>query len=336
MYELKEVVIEITQKCNLGCLHCGSACGYRAAGDELSIEEWKDVLKQLAEMEVKKIVFSGGEPTLKKGFEELLSCAKRFGIKVGFISNGLVLFSESLQKVMRESKPFAVGLSIDGLKETHNKIRGNKESWRGLMQNISLLQELEIQICAVTTLNKLNYREMPKLAGLLDLIEIDSWQLQLAMPSGRMHGQAGLLLSEDEFRAICLSVLSLRKQYSRLNIQAADCFGIAPEDSIRSFFWGGCSAGINSIGIDAVGNVMPCLSLQEGARCENVREKPLAEIWANSPGFDFNRKFEIDKVKGRCKDCNLLSRCRGGCNSQSFSYYGHFHSSPFCFTRSFQ
>ncbi|MDP3043301.1 MAG: radical SAM protein [bacterium] len=335
MHRLREVVIETTKQCNLNCIHCGSDCGHKTTEDELSVEEWRDVLLQLSEMKVGKVVFSGGEPTLKDGFETLLAFASVLGLKVGFISNGLFAFSESLQEVISRCNPFAVGLSIDGLKQAHNKIRKNQNSWQGLMQNISILQNLGVQICVVTTLHKLNYHELPRLASFLDLVDVDSWQLQLAMPSGRMKNQVNLLINEDDFKKICREVLVLRKFYPNINIQSADCFGLAPENSIRSDYWAGCPAGISAMAIDACGNIMPCLSLQDSQRCENIKNKPIVEIWEKSSGFDFNRKFTNKNVKGRCENCKLLSECRGGCNSQSFSYYGYFHSSPFCFTRSF-
>jgi MoaA/NifB/PqqE/SkfB family radical SAM enzyme len=317
-------------------MHCGSDCRALVEKLELTICQWQEVLTQLADMKVEKVVFSGGEPTLKKGFESLLLTAAGLGLKVGFISNGLQPFSDLLQEAITQSQPFAVGLSIDGLKNVHNKIRRNENSWQGLMKNIFVLQRLAVPICAVTTLHKLNYQELTRLGAFFDLAEVDSWQIQLAMPFGRMKTRRELLLGEQEFREVCRQVAVLRKQFSQISIQAADCFGAASPDIIRSGCWNGCSAGISSLGIDASGNVMPCLSLQGGIRGENVQSKPLSEIWKSSSIFDFNRQFDPGSVKGNCAGCNYLNQCRGGCNSQSFAYYGYLHSSPFCFVRSFQ
>ncbi|MFC1609009.1 radical SAM protein [Patescibacteria group bacterium] len=335
MYNLKEVVVEVTKRCNLSCIHCGSDCNDQMLKNELQLEEWKSVILQFFEMGVEKIVFSGGEPTLKVDFEKILLFASELGIKVGFISNGLFSFSESLKNAIVKADPFAVGLSIDGVKNTHNKIRRNKNSWSGLMRNISTLQEMNVQICAVTTLNKLNYRELPQLAEFLSLAGVDSWQIQLAMPSGRMKRHFDLLISEENFKDVCNQILSLRHRFLGLNIQSADCFGLAPENSIRSHCWSGCSAGISSMGMDSCGRIMPCLSIQEGGKYESIRERSVAEIWEDSEAFNLNRRFSKSDVKGECKSCDFLGECRGGCASQSFSYYGYFHSSPFCFFRSF-
>jgi len=153
------------------------------------------------------------------------------------------------------------------------------------------------------------------------------------MSSGRMKERAEWLIDENDFIEICELIICLRQEYPKLNIQAADCFGLAPSNSIRSASWSGCQAGLSMLAIDALGNVMPCLSLQ-GLKFENVKDKPIAEIWRDSECFDLNRRFEATNVKGKCQDCKYLKECRGGCNSQSLSYYGYFHSSPFCFYRS--
>ncbi len=333
-YQLREVVVELTKQCNLNCLHCGSACPSSKPSGELAIFEWKDLILQLKKLGTSKIVFSGGEPTLKDGFENIIAYARSTGLKFGIITNGFAV-DKSLTKTIADNKPFAVGVSIDGLKKTHNLIRRNSESWHQAFRTISNLQESGVQVCVVSTVSKLNFQELPRLAELLHLAEIDSWQLQLAMPSGRMRSQQDKLINEQDFRTVCEYVVSFRKNYPSLNIQAADCFGLAPVGSIRSEEWQGCSAGIATAGIDSFGNVLPCLSLQSVVMCGNIREKELQNIWETSEGFDFNRKFNPECVSGKCQGCESLSYCRGGCASQSFSYYKVFHQSPFCFARTF-
>jgi radical SAM protein with 4Fe4S-binding SPASM domain len=128
-------------------------------------------------------------------------------------------------------------------------------------------------------------------------------------------------------------IARLRREYPNMRIEAADCFTFAPAGLIRDEDWCGCQAGITSIGIDASGNVMPCLAMRAAAICGNVKETPLKEIWKNSPELDFNRRFNPGSVSGECRDCQILDYCRGGCGSFSLSYYGHFHEAPFCYFR---
>lgn len=334
--QLQYVVAELTSRCNLKCVHCGSDCG-AVSKNELDIEAWKYCVSQFADMGVEKIIFSGGEPTIKPDIESLISHTAESGLKYGIITNGFFL-KDSLKNSLVRYRPFAVGVSLDGLRETHNLIRMNDESWYRALQTISWLQETGIQVCVVTTVNKINYQELPKLARLINLAGIDSWQIQLIMPSGRARQGLGrqLLVNELIFKETCRNIQTFRRRYPKVNIQAADCFGLAPAGFIRQNDWYGCGAGLSSMGIDAFGNVMPCLSLRSDLRCGNARDKPVRKIWEGSSGFDFNRKFSSKNAAGGCRGCDFVKDCRGGCASLSFSYHNHFHDVPFCFARSFE
>lgn len=335
--QIEEVIIEITEKCNLKCIHCGSDCNGKpiASKSELTLDEWKDCLNQLKGMNVQKVVFSGGEATLKDGFEEIISFAHQIGLNYGFITNGLV-FSNSLIGTIEKCKPFSIGISIDGLKEVHNIIRGNKKSWRQINRVISKICKLNIPVCAITTINKMNYEELPRLAKFLNDSGVLSWQLQTAMPYGRMGLKSDLLVDEELFKKLCLVIMLLRSKYPNMYIVGADCFGMAPAGTVRPLSWPGCAAGLSAAAIDAFGNVMPCLSMQSGPnKCGNLREKSLKEIWQKSSGFDFNRKFKRSDIGENCHGCKLVDRCRGGCSAQSFAHSGKFHNGHFCFARSF-
>jgi len=338
-YKLTEVVVELTKKCNLSCAHCGSSCTNQEEPQELSADEWRNCISQMSEMGVEKIVFSGGEPILKEGLEEIIRHTYENGLKWGLVSNGLTLTNDVIL-LLKKYKPFAVGISIDGFKETHNKIRNNSNSWQSATQAILHMIEGNIQVCAVSTVNRLNYTELPRLASWLNILGISSWQLQLTMPEGRAAkgSEGGLLIDQDIFREVCITLASCRKNLPGLNIQAADCFAYAPVGLIRTDDWTGCAGGINAIGMDACGHVMPCLSLRPIRSVESVRQKSIKHLWETSPVFDFNRKFDTNNtsdVNGRCKKCFYLKACRGGCASQSYSYYGQFHNSPFCFMKTF-
>ena len=166
---------------------------------------------------------------------------------------------------------------------------------------------------------------MPAIAAFILEKEIYGWQIQLAMPFGRMGERRELLLFQEEFFVLCIFVENIRKILPSVNIAAADCFAWAPAGKIRKGAWPGCGGGINALGIDSLGNVKGCLSM---AGCEpegNIRERDLVEIWN-----DFNR----DNLSGSCQKCDQALICKGGCNSQSFSMAGKFQQGVYCWYRS--
>lgn len=330
-YKLREAVIELTKTCNLCCSHCGSGCNGGRDPSELTATEWIQVLGDLKDFDLKKIVFSGGEPTLKKGFDQIIAFCDQINLRFGIISNGFN-FSAKLLEALSEHRPFAIGISLDGMKKTHNIIRNNKSSWNRAIESISKLQELEIPVCISTTVNRLNYQEIIRMAQFFDLAEINTWQIQLAMPMGRLTNE--LAIDEDIFKSVCEDIFYIRQTYPNVCLQAADCFCLAPPGMIRDINWTNCLAGISAIGIDSCGNVMPCLSMRGADLCGNLLERKIADIW-RSDRFDFNRDFDITSLGSNCLDCEYGLQCQGGCNSQSFSHFGHFHDSPFCYHRSF-
>jgi radical SAM protein with 4Fe4S-binding SPASM domain len=302
--------------------------------NELDVSGWKDVIDQLAKLGTEKIVYSGGEPTLKDGFCEIVDYTVQKGIKYAFISNGYRL-PPKVCKTINAAPPYAVGISIDGTEAVHNSIRGKTDSWSRALKTIKGLKENGHQVCAVTTVSKWNLHVLDDLAEFLSET-VDSWQIQLASPFGRMKDQTEALLSEEEFQHLCKRVILFRSLYDDLNIQAADCFGMADAGLIRSTEWEGCSAGLWTMGIDACGNVLPCLSIQNGITGGNVKSESLVDIWHNSECFRLNRNPDfLDASRGQCGACKLLERCRGGCASLSYAYTGKFHRVPLCYHRSF-
>ena len=332
-YNLEIALIETTSRCNLNCIFCGSDCKNRLNPSEFSSQEWSRVVDDLAELGAKRIVLSGGEPTLKDGVGDLVRHIHSKSIGWGMVSNGFYLPPNFMQ-VVKKYKPYAIGLSIDGKEETHNKLRGNPGSFQKVVENIKKLREREIPLSVITTVHKLNLAELPAIASFILEKEIYGWQIQLAMPFGRMGERRGLLLSQEEFLALCIFVENIRKILPFVNIAAADCFAWAPAGKIRSGRWSGCGGGINSVGIDSLGNVRGCLSMT-GCRAEgNVRERSLAEIWNDSDLFSYNRRFSRKNLSESCRQCDKMLACKGGCNSQSFSMTGRFQQGIYCWHRS--
>jgi len=129
-------------------------------------------------------------------------------------------------------------------------------------------------------------------------------------------------------------VEKIRKILPEVNIAAADCFAWAPAGKIREDMWPGCSAGLEGVGVDALGNVRGCLSMTECLPEGNIRQRSFSEIWQDENLFSYNRQFDPKNTSPLCQECPRVTRCRGGCNSQSFSMTAEFQQGVYCWYRS--
>ena len=330
MYNLEYVLIELTNRCNLNCLICGSDSKNVLDPKELSIPEWMAIIDEMKDLEVKRIILSGGEPTLKEGIGGLIDYINASGIEYGIVSNGLIL-PENVLYAIKEYPPYTIAISVDGNPQTHDWYRGKKGSFSALLKTIDTLKKNAIPISVNTTVHKGNYQQLPWIANFLRDNQIYGWQIQLAMPFGRMRRNQQLILSQEEFSWVCSFIPKVRETLTDIRIEAADDFAYAPAGLIRDGDWAGCSAGISSLGIDAHGNVKGCLSLTECEPEGNLRKQKLSEIWNDKNKFSYNRQFCIDDLPVACEKCEKAMSCKGGCGSQSYSMMGRHHKSPFCF-----
>ncbi|MCK4995812.1 MAG: radical SAM protein [Thermoplasmatales archaeon] len=322
---------ELTLRCNMNCIHCGSSAGLKRT-KELTTEEWNNVTKQLADLNCKEITLLGGEPFLRKDWYEISKEVKDRGIKITYMSNGFLINEKTIEK-LRKIEPKTISVSIDGArKETHDKIRQLNGSFDKCMEVISNLKKAGLNTTVITSINKLNFQELPELISIL-LNKGIVWQLQIAIPLGRF--KKDLLLSKEEYYAAAIFIASSRDKYSQkeLPIIGTHCFGYYSK-ILRNpmvFPWNGCQAGISAIGIQSNGEVKGCLSLPPEFIEGNIRENTISEIW-QKPGFcSYNRDFKKFDLNNDCVNCRFGEKCRGGCIGVSVGITGKSNGDTYCF-----
>jgi len=325
-HQLKCAVWEFTLRCNLRCLHCGSSAGLPRE-KELTTNECFKLCEELAELGCEDVSLMGGEPFLRKDWFSVASCIRDLGMNLAFVSNGTIL-DRYIEKIS-QLEPKVVGISLDGMKNTHELIRG-KGTFEKTVKAIDLLRERNIQTTVITTVSKLNFRDLPKMKEFLFKKEVN-WQLQVAMPFGNFKREQ--MLSKEEFYATALFIAKerIKNRFEDLPVIGAHCYGYYSE-ILPGCEWDGCQAGISSIGITSDGGIVGCLSMGNDRFIEgNVRDKSLREIWEDPNSFEYNRKFDETKLGPNCRNCKYGLKCRGGCNSMSYTLTGRFHNDPYCF-----
>jgi len=327
-------VWELTLACNLNCLHCGSSAG-KARPNELNTNESLKLCKDLAELGTSEVCLMGGEPLIRKDWHIIGKEIRDLGMKFSIISNG-VLVNEKVIAQLVKLEPHAVATSLDGgTAKTHDAIRGVPGSFDKVMNFISLSRKAELPTSVITTVNKLNYKELPLIRDLL-LNRFIAWQIQTASPIGRFSEK--YVLSDKEFYSVGLFIAHLKQKYSarELPVIGAHCFGynskFIPSLGIFSD-WIGCQAGISVVSIQSDGGIKGCLSTPDTYIEGNIRNKSIIDFWNDPNAFSYSRKFKKENLGKLCKDCKYGETCKGGCMSMSTACTGEPHNNPYCFYR---
>jgi radical SAM protein with 4Fe4S-binding SPASM domain len=334
-YELTGCNWELTLRCTLKCIHCGSRAG-RARASEMSLDECVAVADDLVALGCQEVTLIGGEVFLYRGWERLSAYLVGKGVTVNIVSNGYLIRSQEVDQIKRAGL-VNVGISIDGLEATHNKIRGRKDAFLRVTESLELLRKEGIRTGVITTLMKLNFADMEGLYLYLIEHDVQVWQLQLASAMGNMADRNEALVSREQVRQV-IEFIREKNREQRMVTVAADSIGyfVDNEAEIRGSacpicYWGGCAAGVSSVFIDSVGNVKGCGALYADEFIEgNLRASSLAEIWGDSNKFAYNRKFTPDLLAGDCAGCSVGHLCKGGCRSSNYFSTGSLYSNAFC------
>ncbi len=330
-WALTTAIYELTLRCTMRCIHCGSAAGEERT-EELTTETWNRITRDLAGMDCHAIALIGGEPFLNEDWFTIAKIIKDSSMEVSLVTNGWLL-TDTVISQLRALEPYSIAVSIDGGDaSTHDDIRRQPGSFERCRIALERLTNAGIPTTVVTTVHKRNIHELPLLRDILAFKGI-AWQLQLAAPFGRFPRE--LALSKEEFYATALFIASTRKQYSvkELPIIGAHCFGynsrVLPNINLIPI-WRGCQAGISVVGIQSDGGVKGCLSLPDEYVEGNVSTRSIKEIWDDVTAFSYNRHFSLQELTNECIGCSFGRHCKGGCLSVSTAMTGRPHGDPYC------
>jgi len=339
-------VWELTLKCNLRCIHCGSRAG-EARPNELSTKEAIDLVHQLAEAGIREVSLIGGEAFLRPDYLDIAREIRRCGMRVTMQSGGFGMGPKMTEK-MAEAGFTAVGISIDGLRKTHNLLRGRDKSYQWCFDAIEAIKGAGMKCAANTQINRLSAPQLAQIYKLLNEAGVEGWQVQLTVPMGNAADRAELLLQPWELLDLFPLLNYLRERGAEDNtyMYPANNIGyFGPYERKMSFvhgldrhaamaFWTGSMGGVLTLGIEADGTIKadPSLPTDDWAG-GNIRDKSLAEILAESPELTFNDELGTDHLWGFCAGCEFAEICRGGDTWTAHVYFDRDGNNPKCHHR---
>ena len=311
-HPLRQLFWECTLRCNLACRHCGSDCRATASTKDMPMEDFGKVLDSVARSTNPHQVMvniTGGEPLMRPDLEACGRMIYEKGFPWGIVTNGLAL-SRARYKNLLASGLRSMTISLDGLEDNHDWMRGRQGSFKRAAEAIKMVIESgEIEFDVVTCVNKRSYRQLPEIKQLLIGLGLKQWRLFTVFPAGRALNDPEMQLDKDEFRALMEFIRSTRKE--GLINASYGCEGFLGnfEGEVRDHFFF-CRAGVSIGSVLADGSISACPSIRANYRQGNIYQDDFMEVW--------NTQFKVfrDRTWMRetepCRSCRQFTYCRGG------------------------
>lgn len=319
------VVWNITGECNLRCFHCRNF-NKKNHINELSTAEIKSSLNEIASYGVEEISFSGGEPFMRNDFLDIVHYTAGLGFKSVSVGTNGTLINRDIAKQLKRAN-MNVFVSIDGdVAEIHDSMRGIKGAFDQAIHGIKLFQEEGIDPLVLTTATKLNIERIPQIIQLMEELGVKKHSVQCLLPMG--FGKKNV----EKLRLKSSQIKSLVKYLESENITGTSYYYTLeppPEQTIDLTWSGACRAAHSYCSITPEGNVVPC-NFFWGMNGENLHDHTFGWIWENSKLLNYFRNIQLKDIKGVCRDCKWLGRCRGGCKAENYAYGDIFGSSQSC------
>lgn len=323
------VVWNVTRRCNLKCIHCYAHAKDSSFKNELTTDEGKALLDDLAQFGVPVILLSGGEPVMRKDLPELARYAVEHGMRAVISTNGTLITPEKA-RLFKEIGLSYVGISIDGMEEVNDRFRGVKGAFQSALNGIRNCQEADIKVGLRFTINKLNAAEIPAIFDLIEDMNVPRICFYHLVYAGRGSELVEQDLSHEETRTVVDLIMDRTKDLhdrgKPKEVLTVDNHADGPylyqrlckEDPERAkevLELLKMNEGNNS------GRGIGCVSWDGRVHADqfwrhysfgNVRERPFSEIWTDTSN-SLMKKLKDKKryVKGRCAKCRWLDICAG-------------------------
>ena len=311
---------------------------------ELSTDEGKGLIDQIAALQVPVFVLTGGDPIKRPDLFELIGHARSRGVRVSLTPSATPLLTREVVVQLKEAGLARLAVSLDGaIAETHDMFRGMTGSYARTLNAIQWANEIGLPVQVNTTFSRRNIDQIDAIVELMESLRITLWSVFFLVPTGR--GKLNDLLSADEFEQIFAKIHHLSmtasfdiktteaQHYRRFLIQQkssanagspervlhekiVDSIGRAPR---------GLNDGKGFLFVSHTGEVFPSGFLPVSAG--NVRKEALASIYRESPLF---RKLrDTSNLEGKCGACEFKNIC-GGSRARAYALTGNPHGEEPC------
>jgi Fe-coproporphyrin III synthase len=323
------VIWNLIRRCNLTCRHCYALSADHDYAGELGGAEVNAVMDDLKAFHVPVLILSGGEPLLRPDLFEIAARAKAMGFYVGLSTNGTLIDAPMANRVAAQRFDY-VGISLDGLRDTHDRFRRKAGAFDASLGAVRLLRERAVKVGLRFTMTDMNAADLPALLQLMRAEAVDKFYFSHLNYAGRgnIHRarDARFAATRDALDRLFAAAWSAAKKGEPLEFVTGnnDADGVyllmwvqrhlpqwagAVRERLQA--WGGNASGLHVANIDNLGHVHPD-TMWWHHDLGDVRQRPFSQIWADtSDPLMAGLKTQPRPVTGRCGACAHLAICGG-------------------------
>ena len=331
MRELKNVVLEITNRCNLHCSHCCTDSG-KEQENQLTDSEIYSIIDQLFEMKVQRLGITGGEPFCDQHLLDYLAYAKERIPVISIATNGYYINEQMISK-LKSLGVHKFAISLDGMKEYHNQLRGSHNSFEKAITAIQLLVKANMEVKVRSVVNKENRESILNLIKITNELGVKRHEIMPVCPLGRADEK--MCLESKEYYEFLKDVIVTIQNLEPIKImyqlkpvfQEQDLFLGVPNEIREKSLAYRCDAFDDSLQITSVGDVIGCSFVRTSVG--NIRFHSLQKLWNFPQTLQLYHLIHDQNKTGRCKDCLRNELCNGGC----FANQNEEQTDRYCFVR---
>ena len=310
VHPLRQLFWECTLRCNLRCRHCGSDCTASSLAPDMPFEDFQKVLLRIKEAYDPKeilIIFSGGEPLMRK---DLADCGRRvreLGFPWGLVSNGYLMNPQRALELLKAGMRTAT-ISLDGLEEEHDWMRGVPGSFARADEAIRYLSGVSfLGFDVVTCVTQKNIGQLQQIKEYLISAGVKAWRLFTVFPVGRGATDPALQLTGEQYRALMDFIVACRKEGRIKASYGCEGFLGPYEGKVRDHLFS-CQAGLSIASVRIDGDISGCTSIRASYSQGNIYQDDFVDVWEHRFGiFRDHTPFKT----GPCAECRWWKKCQG-------------------------
>lgn len=320
------VQFELTSGCNQRCIFCYNVWkGVCSKQDSITLskDEQLKVIDKIIENEIFDIIFSGGEPLLIKWLEDLIKKCSKARMYTTLITNAILMTSEraeSLKNAGLDDMQISIHHYDKKISDELTKVPGSyKKSIDGIKNALAIfgVEGVNINMVALPR----TYSEVYKMAEFLHSMGVGSFSVGTPSATGEMKKDKDLVINKEMFLEIYKQLRKAKKDFGlRVGFSGGFPLCLLPEinKEIIGMIGNYCDVGLNQLTIGPDGELRPCVCL--GEKLGNILKDDFKEIWNKNKFLLDIRAMKF--VPEKCRSCQYVSVCRGGCRASAQGYFG--------------